>query len=177
MGLQLWCSGSQATGTSTASQSQNLLGWDCVLDGWLSLEWRKQQEAYWKLWHKQKSSKRWISELVKKLWNIAWDMWAHRNGILHSSTVSRDNILDSRVNEQITELHHQGLQDLPRDAFALFQTPLAELLRQPRHYKEKWLASVAAAKARKRHHDFGAYLPEQRFMRRWLGLDSSINSG
>jgi len=176
-GLQQWHSGSQATGTSTASQSQNLLGWDCAMDGWLSLEWRNQQEAYWKLWHKQKSSKRWISELVKKLWNIAWDMWAHRNGILHSSTASRDDILDSRINEQITELHHQGLQELPRDAFALFQTPLAELLQQPRNYKEKWLASVTAAKARKRHHDFGAYLPEQRFMRRWLGLDSSINSG
>jgi len=41
-----------------------------------------------------------------------------------------------------------------------------------RHYKEKWIASVKAAKDRKQHHDFGAYLQEQQFMRTWLGLDT-----
>jgi len=95
-------------------------------------------------------------------------MWANRNGILHSSTASREDILDSRINEQLTSIYQHGLQEVPRDAFTLFQQTLADLLQQPRHYKEKWLASVEAAKARKRHHDFGAYLPEQRFMRRWL---------
>jgi len=176
-GLQQWRSGSQPTSTSVSTQSQNLLGWDALLDGWLSVEWRLQQEAYWNLWRKKKSSKRWIAELIKKLWNTAWDMWANRNGILHSSTVPREDILDSRINEQITSIYQHGLQEVPRDAFNLFKRPLTELLQNTRAYKEKWLASVEAAKARKRHHDFGAYLPEQRLMRRWLGLDIPPNGG
>jgi len=176
-GLQAWRSGVPSTGATAAFQAQSLLGWDVALDGWLAVDWRLQQEDFWATWRRKKSSKRWITELIKKLWEVAWDMWEHRNGILHSSTPSSDEILDSHINTKITLLHTASLCDLPRDAFTLFQTPLSKLLCHPRHYKEKWLASVEAAKERKRHHDFGAYLPEQRFMRRWLGQDDPAGSG
>ncbi len=29
--------------------------------------------------------------LIKKLWDIAWDMWEHRNGVLHDS----ENVVSS----------------------------------------------------------------------------------
>jgi len=93
--LQAWCPGSTAPGSTTASQQQGILGWDVALDGWLSIEWRAQQETYWSSWQWKKSSKRWVSELIKKLWNVSWDMWDHRNGILHSSTNTCEEILDS----------------------------------------------------------------------------------
>ncbi len=49
-GLQEWCLGSTAPGSTTASQQQGILGWDVALDGWLSIEWRAQQETYWSIW-------------------------------------------------------------------------------------------------------------------------------
>jgi len=49
-GLQVWCSGLTAPGSTTASQKQRILGWDVALDGWLSIEWRAQQETYWSSW-------------------------------------------------------------------------------------------------------------------------------
>ncbi len=104
-------------------------------------------------------------------------MWDHRNGILHNSTTTRDDILDSRINEHLTTLYNQGVQEVPRDAFKFFQTSLEELIQQNRNYKKKWIASVQAAKVRKQRHDFGAYLPEQQFMRRWLGLEDSNSDG
>ena len=109
----------------------------------------------------------------KKLWNVSWDMWEHRNGIMHNSLQPCKDILDSRINEQIKALHSQGLQVVPWDGFVLFQKWLADLLQQTRHYKEKWVASVEAAQERKRHHDFGAYIQEQQFMRWWLGLEAN----
>jgi len=120
-GLMAWRSGLTAPGSTTASQQQGILGWDVVLDGWLSIEWRAQQETYWSNWRRRKSSKRWVSELVKKLWNVSWDMWDHQNGILHSSTITREDILDSHINEQLASLYNYGVQEIPRDAFTFFR--------------------------------------------------------
>jgi len=87
-GLQEWQSGGMVMGTSSATQQQSMLGWEAVMDGWLGLEWCAQQEAYWNLWKCRKSSRRWAMELIKKFWNISWDMWDHRNGILHNTSQS-----------------------------------------------------------------------------------------
>jgi len=176
-GLMAWRSGLTAPGSTTASQQQGILGWDVVLDGWLSIEWRAQQETYWSSWRRRKSSKRWVSELIKKLWNVSWDMWDHQNGILHSSTITREDILDSHINEQLTSLYNYGMQEIPRDAFTFFQANLEDLLQQNRNYKKKWIASVQAAKEQKQRHDFGAYLSEQQFMRCWLGLADPNSDG
>jgi len=119
-GLQVWQLGTTSAGSTTASQKQETLGWDVLLDGWLSIEWCMQQETYWSTWQWKKSSKWWVSELIKKLWNVSWDMWEHWNGILHSSTQTQEEILDSQINEQLTALYNHGVQDVPQDAFMFF---------------------------------------------------------
>jgi len=104
-------------------------------------------------------------------------MWDHRNGILHSSTNTRKDILDSRINEELTTLYNHGVQEVPCNAFTFFQTSLEDLLQQNWNYKKKWIASVQAAKERKQRHDFGAYLSEQQFMQHWLGLEDPNSDG
>jgi len=150
---------------------QSLLGWEGVLDGWLGIQWHLQQAAFWNQWKRKKSSKRWTTELIKKLWNIAWDMWDHRNGILHNADRPRDDILDSAINDQVRQFFNHGVQAVPRDAFMFFQRPVEEILSSSRRYKEQWVASVRAAIRRKQQHDYSTYLAEQRFMRRWLGME------
>jgi len=98
-------------------------------------------------------------------------MWDHRNGILHHADRPRQDILESAINDQVRELFRQGVQAVPRDAFTFFHRPVEEVLGQSRQYKELWVKSVQAAIRRKQHHDHGAYLTEQRFMRWWLGLE------
>jgi len=176
-GLQAWRHNTHKSNKDAASKKQARIGWNGLLDSWLSLEWRYQQEAYWAQWRRWKSSKCWTTELIKKLWNILWDLWDHRNEALHHSKNARDDILDSRVNDQITVLYQQGLQAIPRDSFTFFKTPLKTLLTKTKQYKTRWVASVEAAIRRKKHHDHGAYLSEQRLMRRWLGLDNPNEHG
>jgi len=112
-----------------------------------------------------------MTELIKKLWNIAWDMWDHWNSILHNADRPHANILDSEINDQVWQLFGYSLQALPWDAFSFFQQPVEEILRHSRLYKEEWVASVQAAMKQKQHHNYSAYLAEQCFMRRWLGLE------
>jgi len=99
-------------------------------------------------------------------------MWAHRNGVLHDAEQPHVDIIDSQTNEQLTMLYQRGVHAVPRDAFNLFHSSMTELLQQPSAYKIKWIQSVEVAIARKQHHNFGAHLAEQRFMRRWLRLEA-----
>jgi len=176
-GLQAWRHNAHDSTKEVVSQKQARIGWNGLLDGWLSLDWRSQQEAYWAQWRRQKSSKQWTVKLIKKLWNISWDLWDHCNEALHHSQNARDDILDSRINDQIQTLFHQGLQAIPRDSFAFFKTPLKTLLTKTRHYKTWWVASVEVAMWQKKHHKHGTYLLEQCLMQHWLGLDNPNKSG
>jgi hypothetical protein len=69
-----------------ALSSQECLGWQRFFEGWISVEWSSAQQAYYTLMKSRRTGKRWVISLIKKLWDIAWDLWEHRNGILHNAT-------------------------------------------------------------------------------------------
>jgi len=118
-------------------------------------------------------------ELIKKLWNTAWDMWDQRNEALHATTIPSQLIRDSRINDEIRSIYSLGFQALPWDAFVFLRLPVEAQLDKPHHIKEQWIASVWTAMKRKSQHEYGNYLSEQRVMRRWLGLepwDSTIKA-
>jgi len=82
------------------------------------------------------------------------------------------NIMDSHINEQVQHLYSQGLQAIPRDAFVMFWTPVEELVKKPKLYKEKWVASsFKVAMKQKQNHKHRAYISEQWGMQQWLGLE------
>jgi len=107
--LNAWRNNEPHSTTSPVAQAQTTIGWDALLDGWLSLEWQATQSAYWQQWKRRKSSKRWTSELIKKLLNVSWDMWEHRNAALHHSTLHQADIIESKINDQIRETFALGL--------------------------------------------------------------------
>jgi hypothetical protein len=62
---------------------QSRVGWRRFFEGWLIREWTMAQQAYYKISKSLRSGRRWTVELIKKLWDVAWDLWEHRNSILH----------------------------------------------------------------------------------------------
>jgi len=117
-GLQQWREPNQddAPPVGQFVQDQTIIGWERFLDGWLAKSWRLHQEELWQSVRSRRSSKRWIAELIKKLWNVSWDMWAHRNGILHQSPVARQEILEKQINDQVRAIYEGGTQALPCNA-------------------------------------------------------------
>ena len=65
-------------------------GQELATDGYLQrdlygrIDWEQAQEAYYKWYRSRKSARRWTTALIQKLWNVAWDLWEHRNGIVHA---------------------------------------------------------------------------------------------
>jgi len=149
-GLRGWYSGDQLIPMPNlpAVIQQNQLGWALLLEGGLSRMWQTEQAKFWTTIKTRKSSKRWVSELIKKLWEISWDLWTHRNEELHSSDTARGQILEHDVNTRIAQAYQSGSRELPRDALHLIQAPQERVLEQPLITKQLWLDTWEAAKRR-----------------------------
>jgi hypothetical protein len=101
------------------------------------------QQAYYTLIKSRRIGKRWVVALIKKMWDIAWDLWEHRNGILYQSTnVVSDaelQILDWNVRNNFTKL--QALM-LPAHDRHMLSQDLTRLLKKDKVYKEVWLRNA-----------------------------------
>jgi len=50
------------------------------------------------------------SQTDKKLWNIAWDMWEHRNGALHNLEEAHQSLVESKMSTMINQINNLGPQ-------------------------------------------------------------------
>jgi len=151
-------------------EDQKTIGRDRLIEGWIPVSWRLEQEQFWSHIRTHKSSKRWTSELIKKFWDVAWDLWDQHNEALHTEAANRD-LLDSQANNQICEVYQQGTTTLPRDALALLREPIDTLLQKPLATKLLWLQSIQATQECKCRHDHGVMAGKQCIMWWFLGLE------
>jgi hypothetical protein len=64
----------------------------------MAKEWRYAQEKYLTRTKSFRFTRRWLSALIRKMWQIAWDLWEHRNGYLHNKG---DNLISQEVNRRL----------------------------------------------------------------------------
>lgn len=114
-----------------------------MLEGWASFEWSIAQQEYYKLIGSLKSGKRWMIALIKKLWLIAWDMWEHRNGILHEKENTQVMTQERHLNNKVAKLYSDAIQflSLSEDSYML-SIPISQLLQKPILYIKTWLETA-----------------------------------
>jgi hypothetical protein len=76
---------------------------------------------------------------------VAWDMWEHRNGILHNKEQS---IILQNLHHNIREEFGRGCDNLTREVKALFAKGCEAVLAKPVEVKMQWLARVQLARTR-----------------------------
>jgi len=66
-------------------QAQHHLGWHAAFEGRFAIGWASAQEQFYRRINSKvsHSGKQWLSLLIKKLFDISWDMWTYRNDALH----------------------------------------------------------------------------------------------
>jgi hypothetical protein len=63
---------------------QSRLGWQAFIEGAILQTWAAKQHKYYE-WIKQKNTcKQWLTTLIKKFWELSWNMWDQRNGDLNN---------------------------------------------------------------------------------------------
>jgi ribonuclease HI len=69
--------------------TQDLIGWDYVLEGVFTLDWARLQQCHLASIGKSSTGHSWLVKLIKRLWQIAWTLWEHRNNAASLSNTKR----------------------------------------------------------------------------------------
>lgn len=115
---------------------QSSCGWHNFFEGLLLKDWRVVMIHYISKNRSKKSPKRWITALIQKLWQVAWDLWEHRNGYLHEK---EDNLILKQANKGIQDQFKLGYAELDQHTQALFTRGSASILQKPLDIRQQWL--------------------------------------
>ncbi len=148
---------SQFLGLPAAIDAQSEIGWQALLEGCLAIEWAAVQQSYYIWISSRRTGRRWILLLIWKLWDTAWDLWEHRNGIVH------------RIHQVQTNIWHQ----LSLGPGRLAASDLPHFRAGPPEMQVAWLGNVLSARARADRRDFTSYRQERSSLHRWLQSGST----
>ena len=126
-------------------QAQTSIGWDAFMQGKLSLEWADQQTLYFQSLGLRRTGKRWVIELIKKLWNVSWTMWDHRNNVLHSND-SHAVLGSLELRQQIEREFLMGPLLLPSEFRYMLQVTEEEVRAFGIKKQRRWLEALQAAR-------------------------------
>jgi hypothetical protein len=147
-----------------AFEAQTGIGWKNFFEGMMSQEWQEVQKFYFTRIGSKRSPKRWTSALIRKLWQIAWDLWEHRNGFVHEREAG---LVSEQINRHIQEEFQKGFQDLDTNTKILFHARAGAICKKPLEIRLQWLKRVQTARAIKQELP-QAYANERRIMAAWL---------
>jgi hypothetical protein len=112
-------------GLARVIEKQTEVGWQTLVEGCPVQGWQEVQQHYFTFIKSHKTGKRWLSALICKLWQVAWDMWEHRNSILHDKEVGQ--AAEDRA-VRLKEEFEEGCSLLDKDAQLLFRPGLSRIL-------------------------------------------------
>jgi hypothetical protein len=170
-GLDTWRSNSTLSPISANEWINNViaqqtkLGWRNFFEGMLSSDWQIAQQSYLSHIGSRRSSKRWVTSIIKKLWQIAWDIWEHRNGYLHARNTGLHSL---NTNEIIAAEFNKGCATLDRETRVLFRPGWEAITNKPIEVREQWIKRVQAARLKMETKIQTEFKAERSFMSAWL---------
>ena len=125
----------------TASRLQEALGTCAFAEGCLDESWEHIQAAHLQPMNSKRKPGRWITELIKKLWTISWDMWDHRNGWIHRETETRKEQIEAQLDHEIDTLYQLGNANrfLPAIDRRFFSKPIDQIKEKTEYGKRIWI--------------------------------------
>jgi hypothetical protein len=161
-------------GLRAAIEAQSSLGWQALLEGCVASDWAAIQQKYYEWIGSRRSGRRWVSMLIRKLWEVAWDLWEHRNGIVHARAVN-----SGQLRLTLASIQHQlslGSVHLARADLPHFNKGHDVLESDQPELQVAWLNNVIAARERAARRDASTYRSERAGINRWL-QGGSITAG
>ena len=125
---------------------QNDIGWYNFQLGRVAQRITDYQDDYYRRWGYQRTGLRWTVALINKLHSTAWDMWEHRNAILHGPTEDYHTKLETaKADAAIKKEFKKGKTGILRRHKGLFKSR-RQTLHMPLMDKLRWLDSVKGAR-------------------------------
>ena len=125
-----------------AINDQHILGWGRLFYGIWSTFWISLQQEHFQSLGSMKSAEIWIATVQHKLWLLAFNMWDHRNKVLHNTRHSIFPHEMVAIDSEIMQEMQLGNANLPQSQRYLFQGTAQEKLRWTISMKIQWLIST-----------------------------------
>ena len=150
-----------------AAENQTKIGWQQFLLGKISKKWIDIQARYLLQVGSKKSAFNWATELIRRLWKIAWQLWKYRCDFAHSKDsnwyASRVDSISSQVRAEFS----RGKQGATGLHARWWKQPVEQILSLSLEAQERWLESVRGVREKTRQ--AGTQLiQQQRTIRNWL---------
>ena len=152
--------------------AQKEIGWRNMMGGCFANEWSSAQQDFYKWLGMRRTGERWVAEVIKKLWNISWDLWQDRNDVLHKT--SRNELLSgaATLDAAIIEECQLGCEGLPRIVRDAFPIDIKELLEAPLIHRKSWFVLVRSARELINDDRIqNEFTDPQSHLRTWVGME------
>ncbi len=126
---------------------QDAVGWRAFLEGGVLHAWAAKQQEYYNWIKRHNTGKRWITILIKKLWEISWNMWEQRNGEVNNPESPASLREHARLDALITT-NYEDVSTFARKDRRWFRRLKEVLFTESLEYKHQWLESVRLARIR-----------------------------
>ena len=134
-------------GVNDLVKAQSTIGWRSFLEGGVLKEWEAKQSEYYVWLKRRNTGRRWTITLIKKLWEISWDMWQHRNAELTNPQSTASLREHARLDILITNEYNNLLPLATKDR-RWFRRPKELIFTETILYKLQWIESVGFARTR-----------------------------
>ena len=130
---------------------QDEMGWGALLFGAAHTTWSSEQGDYLLDLNKRTTGTAWMSQLIRKLWNLQHAMWIHRNSFVHSDKKSLHQHEEEAVDRAIREEFIIGRNGLSGEYAGLFRGNVHRLLNGASSMKIQWIYRVWSGRDRLRN--------------------------
>ena len=119
-----------------------MIGWSLPFSGMWLRDWSILQQSHYDTIGSRRSGKLWLSKLIRRIWQIAWNLWIHRNKALHETDEHRARVT---VLASIQAIYRLPRTTLPSQLQRRF-IPWEEMSTKPIPFLEAWLKAYQVYK-------------------------------
>jgi hypothetical protein len=131
-------------GVNNIVLDQDAVGWQAFLEGGVLHACPAKQQEYYNWIKGRNTGKRWITILIKKLWEISWNMWEQHNGEVNNPESPASSQEHAWLDALITT-NYEDVSTFARKDRCWFRRLKEVLFTEFLEYKHQWLESVGLA--------------------------------
>jgi hypothetical protein len=142
------------------------MGWLQFFEGRHHLLWEVEQKKYYQEIQSLRSAKQWSVSIIIKIWQVAWELWEHRNNALHNT---KHRLQNQEIDEKIQQLWNNRVLCKIKNVAKLIPGTMEEVLSANLNNKVQWVARMEAALTKEETKaNSSAYTQERQLMRSYF---------
>ena len=158
-------------GIFTAARAQDMIGLQNMLEGFISIEWRRIMAHHYREIKSSRTSLSWAAGLHVELQKFCRSQWDHRNSVVHArNEKGRKLTKEAEIRSRLEYQLQLGVRNLPPYLHHLANFDTDQAMTQPRTKMLSWLHHLELARPFYEEEETRETNSQRIFLRHWLRL-------